>query len=496
MKKILIIGGGIAGLSAGIFAQKNGFDSIIIEKNHIPGGECTGWDRQGYHIDGCIEWLVGTKKGTPYNDLWTKVGALDGVEIYNPETFITYEHESGVTVHFYRNLERLRESWITISPSDEKTINKFCTVLKKMHSYEMPVDKPEDLMSFSEKIKYLFSMKNLLPVFMKYGKVTAADFAKSFKHPALRDAVICLMPYDFSVISIFFALASFTNDQASIPYGGSKKFALRMADRYLKSGGTIETSCEAVEVNIDGNKIGSVLCSNGKTYQADYFIAACDAHVLFEGLLKGKYTDPAYRERYENPKDYQLFSEIQIAIGYEGKLNDIPGTLCFPVEPFTVNGTKIDTVTIKNYSYEPGFAPPGHNIIKSSIKQSSKDYDFWHSLVFDREAYKNEKTRIGEAVINAIEKRFPEMKGKLILLDVATPKTFERYCNAYRGSFMSFMPTVRGKMMAHTGRIKGLENIFLSGQWLQPPGGLPVAVVTGKDTIMRICRLINKPFVC
>lgn len=31
MKKIVIIGGGIAGLSAGIFAQKNGFDSIIVE---------------------------------------------------------------------------------------------------------------------------------------------------------------------------------------------------------------------------------------------------------------------------------------------------------------------------------------------------------------------------------------------------------------------------------------------------------------------------------
>lgn len=81
------------------------------------------------------------------------------------------------------------------------------------------------------------------------------------------------------------------------------------------------------------------------------------------------------------------------------------------------------------------------------------------------------------------------------MLDVATPKTYERYCNAYRGSFMSFMPTVKGKMMAHTGRIKGLGNIFLSGQWLQPPGGLPVAVVTGKDTIMRICRLLNQPFI-
>ena len=70
MKKIVIIGGGVSGLTAGILAQKNGFESIILEKHHTMGGECTGWDRQGYHIDGCIHWLVGTKEGTPIRRLW------------------------------------------------------------------------------------------------------------------------------------------------------------------------------------------------------------------------------------------------------------------------------------------------------------------------------------------------------------------------------------------------------------------------------------------
>jgi len=60
---------------------------------------------------------------------------------------------------------------------------------------------------------------------------------------------------------------------------------------------------------------------------------------------------------------------------------------------------------------------------------------------------------------------------------------------------MHLLPTIKGKMMAHTGRIKGLENIFLSGQWLQPPGGLLVALITGKDTIMRLCKMKNKLFV-
>ena len=40
-KKIVIIGGGVAGLSAGIYSQQNGFDTEIIEINNQPGGQCT-----------------------------------------------------------------------------------------------------------------------------------------------------------------------------------------------------------------------------------------------------------------------------------------------------------------------------------------------------------------------------------------------------------------------------------------------------------------------
>lgn len=34
-------------LRAALFARKNGFRSIILEKNSIAGGVCLGWDRKG-----------------------------------------------------------------------------------------------------------------------------------------------------------------------------------------------------------------------------------------------------------------------------------------------------------------------------------------------------------------------------------------------------------------------------------------------------------------
>ena len=496
LKKIAIIGGGIAGLSAGIFAQKNGFESVIVEKHNTLGGECTGWDRQGHHIDGCIHWLVGTKEGTQIHDLWKTVGALGGVEIYHPESFMAVEHDD-VTVHFYQDLSRLKSSWLEISPEDKDAIEEFCKDIEQLQSFSIPAGKPVDMMSIVEKIKYILSMKDVGSIMRKYGKISVKDLAVTFRHPALREAIASFMPEgDYSAISVLFPLGTFTGGQSSIPIGGSKALAQRMSEKYLSLGGIIETSCEVVEADIQGDTVRSIKSKRGKVFEADYFVAACDAKVLYEQLLKGRYPDQEFLKRYDNPDKYPLASNIYIGIGYKGTMSDIPRTLKFPVQSIDIsqNQKPIEYLQMTHYGYEPNFAPHGHTVITVAINQFEPELEAWELLVKNKEEYNKEKTRIGEAVIHAMETRFPNMKGKLKLLDVATPQTYVRYCNAYRGAFMAFWPTITGKLLSHPGYINGLNNIVLSGQWLQPPGGLPTALITGKDTIMRLCKKEKKSF--
>lgn len=45
-KKVLIIGAGIAGLSAGSYLKLNGYDTEIFEAHCLPGGVCTSWKRE------------------------------------------------------------------------------------------------------------------------------------------------------------------------------------------------------------------------------------------------------------------------------------------------------------------------------------------------------------------------------------------------------------------------------------------------------------------
>lgn len=494
MKQVMIIGGGVAGLSAGIFAQLNGFASTIIEKHHTVGGECTGWDRQGYHIDGCIHWLVGTKPGTQLHDLWNDVGALDGVECFHPEAFMTVEHDGSV-VPFYRDLKKLESSWLALSPTDEDAISDFCQTIRRLQAYEVSADKPMDLMTILQKARLMYSLKDVGLIMSKYGKTSLQDYAHTFRHPALREALATFLPDEYSASSIFFALASFTKGDASIPYGGSRALAMRMEERYRTLGGTIKTSCEAIDLCVGHSRAHCVICADDQVYDADYFVAASDPYVLYERLLKGKYPDQAFQKRYRDNRTYPVASNIYVALGYSGSMGDIPRTLRFPITPFRIHETAINHLTITHYGYEPTFAPEGHSLITCAINQFGDDYEAWHTLASNAQAYREQKARIGEQVCQAIETRFSEMAGKLKVLDVASPITYEKHCNAYHGAFMAFLPTIHAKAMSHTGRIKGLENVFMCGQWLQPPGGLPVAVMTGKHVIMRLCSRERRPFI-
>jgi len=54
-KKVIIVGAGIAGLTAAVYAKRSGFDVTLIEQHSIVGGMCTSWKRKGYLFEGAMD---------------------------------------------------------------------------------------------------------------------------------------------------------------------------------------------------------------------------------------------------------------------------------------------------------------------------------------------------------------------------------------------------------------------------------------------------------
>jgi phytoene dehydrogenase-like protein len=47
-------------------------------------------------------------------------------------------------------------------------------------------------------------------------------------------------------------------------------------------------------------------------------------------------------------------------------------------------------------------------------------------------------------------------------------------------------PAVGLKPMKQT--LKGLKNFYMVGQWVQPGGGLPAGLMTGRKAAMEVCK--------
>ena len=106
MKKVIIIGAGISGLSAGINALLKGHNVSIYEKNNFVGGCCCGWIRNNNYIDNCMHWLTGTNQHTKTFKLWKKLGAIDETSNLHQGKYFYKSYFNGESISLYCNTEK------------------------------------------------------------------------------------------------------------------------------------------------------------------------------------------------------------------------------------------------------------------------------------------------------------------------------------------------------------------------------------------------------
>ena len=486
-KTIVIIGAGISGLTAAIYARQQGFHVVLLEKNPSVGGLCTGWYRKGFYVDGCVHWLTGTKEGTLLNEMWHNIGAFTNKgDILYLHNWGSFEYQ-GQVVTFWRDLERAEKEWIDISPVDAKMIKKFFKMVKDFTTVELPLDLPMSLIPLKRKLKLGLKVLKVWPSYLKTMFTTSEKFAKKFKSPALRNAIVSCQTGGGNLFSMIYSYSTVVIGDGGVPKGASKPMVERMKEKFISLGGILKLNAEVEQIIVKDKYATGVKLKNGTIYEGDYVVSCLDTNYTLTKLLENKYSLPSFEKRFNDP--IRNPSPSCILINYAVKKDDsLPCSYSFECEPFTVAGHNIDYLTIRNYAYDDSFTRGDKTVLSVLIHQSNSDYPFYKKLLEDKEMYKKFKVWVAKQVHDRIAKKYPFLKDSLEVLDVATPTTFNRYVNSSNGVFMGFFFTSNDFMFSHHGKLKGIKNFYLSGQWMQGPGGLPIAMTQGKFAIQRICK--------
>lgn len=484
-KKIVIIGGGISGITAGIYALKEGFEPLILEKNDVAGGLCTAWTRKGMKIDGCIHWLTGTNPNTSLYRSWQELHAFkDQSELIYLDSWGSFRYED-TTITFYRDLDKAEAEWIKISPEDKRRIHRFFKMVKKVRSVDLPMDAPAIMLPFKVKMNFVKQLLRAFPIYFIAMISNSDKYAKKFKHPALRWALKNVQSGAGNLYSMVFSYATIANNSGGIPKGGSTTLTNNMLNYYKELGGEIRFNSEVVSFEIEKKNVVEVVLKNGDVIKGDFYISCCDANYALINLLGNQYAHAQIADRYNNPDmhpapscvliNYQVPADVKINIPYN-----------FKVDYFDLGLKHIDHINMRSFNYDDSFIKNGKTVLQVLLDQDSLDFTYWQELYQNKEKYMETKANLANHVMKLIEKEIPEYNGKMAVLDVATPMTFSRYVNASRGSYMSFLFNPKKGVIASKGKLNGLKNFLLSGQYVQTPGGLPLALASGKYSIAWI----------
>ncbi|MCQ2960222.1 MAG: NAD(P)/FAD-dependent oxidoreductase [Bacteroidales bacterium] len=491
MAKVAIIGGGVSGLAAGIYAQMSGLESEIYEKHIVVGGQCTSWKRQGFHIDNCVHWMTGTNPKTDIYKVWEDVGVLGKDKAILKHDFFMEVNIDGKKAHVWRNPEKMREELLLLAPEDTEEINQFIDAIKNFQALQIPALKPSEQRNLWDNLKIVFKMLKAIPVAAKFGKLSLDDYAKRFKNPVIQQIIYNYLPKEYYVLATFFMYSMFTSDNADLPLGGSDMITNRMRDRYLALGGKISCKKQVSNLVVENRKVTKIKFEDQTETTADFVISATDPDVTFK-ILGENYMDDLFKKWYADKQNYPIFSEINIYFAFDCPTDKLPSMELFNCEPYEIAGNKHSIIITNNYADEPNFAPEGKSLMQILIVQNEDDFEYWNRLYNEnRTEYKAAKERIINEIQQRLELHYPEYSGKISAVEMVTPKSFNRFTGAYKGSYMGFIQTPHVKKENHPGILPGLDNFYLAGQWLQTPGGLPNALIIGRFAIQRLLKQEN-----
>jgi phytoene dehydrogenase-like protein len=493
-KKISIIGGGVAGLAAGIYGRLNGYDVTIFEMGKRTGGVCTSWQKKGYSVNGSLHWLVGSVPGIDFYNMWSHLGVLQNIDFHYHDCFIEFKNLNGHDVHFFADPNKLQQHLLTISPADSRLIIELVHCIKTLSDANFTMNRAFGLLHAWDWSKVFLDHIPSVISLGKYNSMSVKDFAKKFKSKVLKKAFENLWSPDMSMSFMLLQLSYAANKIAGYPIGGSGKFMENLTNRYLDLGGKLELGKKVTKIIIENNKAVGIQTEDSVSHRSDYVVSACDGYTVLFKLLEPGHVDDETLDAYRTLETFP--SLVYFSAGFnrtfENVNSSIIGLNVGMDKKLQVGNFLHDRVSFQIYNFDPTIAPKGKTLVTAML---DTDFEFWNKLHQKGEApYLEEKSRLGKELLKNLEREFPGISDQVDFLDIATPVTFENWTGNHNGSYKGWLPTpgsIKTKISSHFEQLKGF---YMAGHWVATGGGLPPAAYSGLDAIKQICLSEGKIF--
>jgi phytoene dehydrogenase-like protein len=494
-KRVLIIGAGISGLSAGCYARMNGYEVQVHEAHTRPGGLCTAWKRGDYTIDSSVHWILGTRAGDELYAIWQELGVVQGLRMVDHDLFGSVVARDGRILRWYTDVDRLEQHLAELAPGDARASTRLCGLIRELARMPLLVSQAPELLGWSDNLWHLAHLRPYLQAFFDVADLTLGQIGAWFSDPFLRSAVANFIHDEqMPASALIFTLGPLFRRSAGYPIGGSLALARTIERRLLDLGGEVHYSSRVAQVMVLGGRAVGVQLENGEECAADHVIAACDLRATLFGLLDGSRVDPIHRQLLDSGR---LYSPV-VLVSYGVK--EVPpgevscvGTSYELEQPLELAGRRRAFFAIKTSAHDPTLAPAGKLVVSTD---GPTDWSYWEHLLEDRAAYEAAKEHLAQRCLQQIERRIPGFASRVEVKDVATPHTFQRYTGNWRGSYMTWILSSKfQRRYNHIPKsVPGLAGLRIASMWTNPPGGVMGGALVGRQVVQLLCDEDHRRF--
>lgn len=480
-RKIIVIGGGLGGLSAGIRLAIKGHEVHIFEKRGMLGGRAYRYELNGFKFDGGPTVIT-----APHfiDELFTAAGKKreDYLNLVPLKTYYRFFHPDGRWLDYTGSMDALSREVEKFEPADVAGFKQFSNQVKKIFDFfSLFTDAPFKSMSDMLKI--------LLPSYRLKGHIgTYRLVSRYMKNPFLREVfsahplLIGGSPIDTPA---FYTLIAQFEREWGLYYsmGGTYQIVEAFETLFRENKGQVHLNSEVKEISFSRNKANGVVLENGEQIPADMVICNSDVSFTYLNLIPEN-----NRRKMLNWRIRHMNYSVSLFVYYFGTKkryteSNLQHHNMIMVEDYRnymrklFHGKKIPEDLFLYLHMptrtDPGIAPDGKELfyVLALVPNLRVNAD-WQAI---GPGYR-------DRIIDFLEEKYlPGLRENIEVEHYIDPFHFRDTLNSYKGAGFAMTPVLsQTAYLRPLNKSKRYQNLYFVGAGTHPGPGVPAVISSGK----------------
>ncbi len=475
MKKydVIIIGGGIGGLSCGVMLSKEGLNVCVLEQHSVIGGCLQSFNRNGRVLDTGMHYVGSLSEGQIMHQYFKYLGVMDNLNLrkLDEDGFDRFYFSDGTDYRHAMSYDKFVDALSERFPQERKGLESFAKSVKNVGNLIKPSILKDGRISDGG---------------IEYMSISAHDeIEKHVKDERLRLVLAgnCgLYAGDKLTTSFYeYGMIMHSNIEGSYAFvDGSQQLADSLTNEIKSHGGDVRLKSRVTKIHLENDSVEYVELDNEERLSAKWVISSLHPTTTFSMLENNTVYKKAFFTRMNSlANTYGIFTTYLLL--KPDTLPYVPQNryLFNNPDPWSIDGKyKGYDIPSTLLCMQPNSKNEYTNVVTLLTPVRFSFYEKWKdSVVGNRSSdYYEFKDEYSDMVIDFVCQFYPELRHCIDKKYTATPLTYRDYTSTPEGCAYGIVKDCRNPLVTLLPAKTRISNLLLSGQSLNVHGCLGTVV--------------------